>query len=515
VSSRAKPLNRPRSAVLACKLWCAALLLAACETGVNFEARPGLNWSLSTLAAAGMFAAFLWMGGKALSWQRLLPLLLACALAGGAAITASAFMDALVLIGTLGSLAAALLINSSASVPDQFGTTELLLAPAIAGVSILREARRRIGEALAYARADSSLPIVRGIALASAVTFVFSLLLSNADPLLAYWRDSVVQSLRDFSFLSRTTCFTVFGMLSLGSFGIALTAAPAPDDSRQIPTGRSLVLGSTERRIVLWAVVSLFGSFLTLELSHLFGNAAAIRGDGVTYAQTAHQGFAELSVVASLCAALLIALTKSSASRRLQPMERALSVAVILQAQLLLLSAFHRMQLYEDAYGFTELRLLVQIYIGIAGVALAKLTLETLGSADFNRLARRCAVMIILALTGLVYWNHAGWIAQANLRRYERTGMLDVAYVVVSLGPDAVPELVDYLPQLPPPMRNRLRSCLHNTYASTADDTAVAHPWYEWSYRRSLLESALSRDRFAESADARSRARMCESCCKS
>jgi hypothetical protein len=75
-----------------------------------------------------------------------------------------------------------------------------------------------------------------------------------------------------------------------------------------------------------------------------------LHGNGITYARTAHQGFSELTLVASLCSALLIVLARSSAAPgRLRSLERILSVAIIVETQLLLGSAFHRMALYEGA----------------------------------------------------------------------------------------------------------------------------------------------------------------------
>jgi hypothetical protein len=482
---------KPRSTALDCTLWLAALLLAACETWIDFDARPGLNWSLSVLATAGLFAAFSRMRNAPWSWPRMLPLLGACTLACAAAITASAFIDGLVLIGTPALLALTMLSSNRRNAADQFGMSDFLLAPLRAAADILREARRRIGEALGYAGAESSLPFLRGIAMAAPVTLVFGLLLSGADPVLAHWRDTLIQAIRSLSFLGRVSCFVAFGVASLGALGIALTAAEGSDRRSQLPSDPSFVLGNTERRIVLCAVICLFGVFLLLQASRLFGNAAAISGNGVTYAETAHQGFVELTIVSSLCAALLIALTKSSVSRRLHAIERSLSLAVVLQTQLLLVSAFSRMCLYEDAYGFTELRFLVQVYIGVVAIGLAALALEMLALPDFSRLAQRCAATVFIALLALVYWNHAGWIAQANFRRYERTGNLDIPYAAFGLSPDAIPEIVDYLPRLPLPMRAQLRSCLLSAYGSDTQNNAASLAWYERSYRRSRLQSAI------------------------
>jgi hypothetical protein len=66
-----------------------------------------------------------------------------------------------------------------------------------------------------------------------------------------------------------------------------------------------------------------------------------------------------------------------------------------------------------------------------------------------------------------------------------------VQYVAVSLGPDAVPDLIDYLPRLTGPLQQRLHSCLLGMYRPT---TPPVRAWYEWSYRRNRLESTLHRE---------------------
>ena len=360
-------------------LWSAALILAASGTWIDFAARPGINWALSTFAASAALLAFQRTAGKPLHWQGLLPLLLACLLAGGAAVTTSPFMDALILMGVTGLLGTSLLIVARPDARDELGAAQLALSPVTAGFEILRETGRRVSQAAGYARAEQSLPVMRGIALAVPITAAFGLLLASADPVLSSWRDSLIRALRDLAFVNRTVCFIALGTVALGSLGQALapaaTGAPVDGPSPR----RWFTLGATERLIILGPVVALFGLFFALQLSHVLGTAAALPGSGVTFAQAAHQGFGELTIAASLCAALLIAMARSAGAARLDTRERALGVALILEAQVLLLSAFHRITLYEAVYGFTELRLLVQCYAGVVLVALALLGLEILG----------------------------------------------------------------------------------------------------------------------------------------
>src|SRR5262249_25576414 len=150
-------------------------------------------------------------------------MLLGCFMAGGACATADVFMDALLAAGVVVSLSTALL----EAIPERavsVGLAQILLSPVIAGRRLLREATRKIQEGLGSTRAASNRPVMRGIALATPVTVVFSLLLSNADPLLASWRDGLVQALQDASLLSRIACFSAFLVASAGSAGLALQA---------------------------------------------------------------------------------------------------------------------------------------------------------------------------------------------------------------------------------------------------------------------------------------------------
>lgn len=475
------------------RLWLVALILAVCDTWIDFQASPGLNWFLTAATTSLAFSGFLWMAGKPLTWERVLPLILACLLAGGAALSNDSLLLGLTFICVLGALATGLRLGIGMSGARSLGALEVLSAPASAGRRVLGEAGKRIHDGTRVARTEQGLPIVRGVALAIPVTLAFALLLSNAEPLMAYWRGSLLQALEDLSFLSRLLCFAGFATLLLGALGGALSPAGEELVLQDTSSGPRFAVGRVERLIILGAVGALFALFFMLQVSHFFGNAAAVRGSGVTYAQAAHEGFGELTVVATLCGALLIWLTTGSRGEKRQTAERLLCALIILQAQLLLVSAFYRIDLYEDVYGFTELRLYVQYYAGVVFIALALLGLEILGDADFRRLARHWAVTAMLALIGLLYWNHAAWIARANFERYEARDSLDMGYLVNSLGPDAVPEIVSFLPRLPEPLQGRLRTCLQKAYSTNW--LAPAHrPWYEWNYRRAQLASALRND---------------------
>jgi len=480
----------PSGAVAPWKLWCVASILAGCDTWIDCGALPGLNWLWTTLSAVIAFGAI--RAGTALAWRELTPLLIACALAGGAVVTANAPVLALLLLGVPASLAIGVSIAIGTENLEQRGARQLLLAPAIVLFAASGEALRRLSAGAGAVRAPQRLPVLRGVAFAAPVLLTFGLLLSAADPVLAAWRELAVQAFRDQSVLRRTLCFAGFAFMLLGTLGLASNppALGAPAAARS-PVPPRWVVGRTERMIVLGAVVALFALFLGLTASHLFGDRGGTPGTGVTYAQAAHQGFGELCLVASLCVALLLTLVASSDRPRLDPVERTLSALLVLETQLLLLSAVHRVSLYEEAYGFTEQRLAVQYYAGLVAVALAVLAAEILGSPDLKRLARRWTLAAGLALCGFVYWNHSAWIARQNLERYERTHTLDLRYLIVGLGADAVPEWTAFMARLPPAMQQRARDCFHSVDRPGRSDRTAHQSWYEWNYRRRLRDTAL------------------------
>jgi two-component system sensor histidine kinase BaeS len=473
------------------RLWCVVLTLAACDTWLNFEALPGINWGLSTLATAAAALLFLRAGGKPIELAVLSWLMLACLAALGAAVTADPAEDVVIALIVIGALAAALLSATEHAGASDRAAMVALAVPRAAIVTLV-EAGERLGQATRIICADQFIPLVRGVAIAAPVSMLLALLLSAADPNLAHWRQQLLMLLQRLSFISRALSFLGFATLMLGAYGLALKQAHGEAQPDVAPEPRRGRLTDTERLIVLRSVAALFALYFVLQISYLFGNAGAQVGKGTTFAGAVHRGFVELNLASSFSALLLLALSRLAIPGSRERLIRWLVIAIVLQAQLLLLSAFHRVDVYEAAYGYTRLRLYVQAYAIVAFLFMILLAIELRARPQPARLARRAACLAALALIGLVGWNHAAWIATQNLRRYGQSGSIDARYLSLGLGPDAVPELIDSLPQLPPPLAASLRRCLREAYeAGTAADR-VNRSWYEWSRRRQRLRRALA-----------------------
>ena len=100
-------------------------------------------------------------------------------------------------------------------------------------------------------------------------------------------------------------------------------------------------------------------------------------------------------------------------------------------------SALYRMHLYQEAYGFTQLRLLVDVFEGWLGLLV--LAVAVAGLVRWGVwLPRFALVSGVVALLGVAAINPDAWIAERNLDRYADTGRVDWHFLR-NLSADAVP----------------------------------------------------------------------------
>jgi len=460
-------------------LWSTALAVAALGTAVLYAAAPGLNWVLWTATAAAALALCAWWGGRALRALGAM-LALAVGLAAGAAVTADRGLQlwTAVAVAMLLSLATRLAAEGGA-VP--VGLARMALAPVAAAAGALAEASRRALELLVRAGGRRSRPFVRGGAASVGVVTVFAWILAGADPILAALREDVVRALEQLDVLPRLVFFGALLVAGVGAGGAALAEPRATPVPAALP--RAGGSSAVERLMILGGVAVLFGAFLALQVSYLFGNAPATVGSGVTFAEYARRGFAELTLVSSLCALLMLALARRAAPDA-PGQARLLELALLLELGLLLVSALRRVGLYEAAYGYTTARLYGRVYMAGLGLALVLLAVELWRGVDVARFWRRSAAVAGLALATVCFWNHQAWIAERNLARFAGARTLDASYLVHGLSPDAVPTLVRARAAAP-----ALDALLRARYARA---TAVPCAWYEWNLRRDQAARALA-----------------------
>jgi hypothetical protein len=239
--------------------------------------------------------------------------------------------------------------------------------------------------------------------------------------------------------------------------------------------------------MVLCAIAGVFTLFLTLQVSYLFGDIARVQGSGVSYAEWARRGFGELTVVATLCGGVIMGLALLAPASQRRRRILILELIVLGETQVLLHSAFRRVLLYEDAYGFTTSRLYAQAYMLVVAASLILLAHELLGQPSARRLLGRAGALAVFALAGVSMWNHEGWIVRQNVARHAETGKLDLRYLACDLSARAVPEVLGAAERVGGTPRAMARTAIGERFMWVMDDE-----WYEWNAGRARARQAIA-----------------------
>ncbi|MBC7788854.1 MAG: DUF4173 domain-containing protein [Anaerolineae bacterium] len=470
------PSHRPAIAAV----WIAALASAFIAAAILYDASPGINWLIWVASAAGALVLARALSGLPVDRPVLILVAWAIVLASAPAFTANEFKHFLVFLSVGMLLGLAVIVTGTRA----WSSLSFWLLPRVPILAPLRVWTATVKEAATAPRAVSSTraqPVLRGLLLTVPLVIILVALLRNADPTFAWAWSGLANILPDW-ISGRAVFFLVVLSLTLGANSISARQSEA-----RLPVSLTLrvTLGMTEQRMVLIAVAAVLWLFVILQISYLFGSPPAAIGSGVTFAEYARQGFAELSVAVTLVGGVILVLEATRSKEadtggRLSLVN--LELAALVALEIVLLSAFRRVVLYEEAYGFTTDRLFAQAYmIGVA-LALVALGLEVWRGSVSIAFGRRAAVIGLAILTLLLFWNYDAWIINRNIDRAAQSGKFDFSYAR-KLSTDGAPTLIARRGEIGPIPNDSLRlNCR----------TAPRHRrWFEWNRAAGAADSAM------------------------
>ena len=289
------------------------------------------------------------------------------------------------------------------------------------------------------------------LAITVALVLVFGGLFAAADPAFAHVLDSLVPSFDGGDVVARVV---VFGIVAGLRAGRRLPDAIRAAAGRAWRPHRCGPVPRWEWAVPLGVLDALFLAFVAVQATVLFGgHRHVLETEGLTYAEYARQGFWQLLWVSALTLLVLSAVIRvagraSTADRRLL---RVLVGTTCATSVVVVISAIHRMWLYQQAYGFSVQRLMViaiELWLGAVFVLIAVAGIRMTA----RWLPHAVLVAGVLALLGVAAMNPERFIAERNIDRYEQTGLLDTDYLL-SLSPDVEPALA----RLPEPIRECAR----------------------------------------------------------
>lgn len=340
-------------------------------------------------------------------------------------------------------------------------------------------------------------PLVRGIIIALPIVAIFASLLASADVIFSQRLDEFMELFKLEDLPEYIFRFMYILVIGYALAGVVLHAASSSKDEKLAGEDKPIVppfLGFIEAGIVLGSVVVLFSLFVIIQFQYFFGGSANITFEGYSYAEYARRGFGELVAVAFFSLLMLLAL--SAVTKRETETQRkifsGLGVALVALVLVMLVSAYQRLVLYEEAYGFTRLRTYTHVFLVWIGLLLAAaIVLEIL------RKERMLAFAMLAASFGfaasLPILNVDAFIVKQNLQR-EIQGQADVeldARYFLDLSNDAIPPLVTALqtPTLPDPVHEKVGAALACIrHYRTADELK----WQSFHFARFNAENALT-----------------------
>ncbi len=126
---------------------------------------------------------------------------------------------------------------------------------------------------------------------------------------------------------------------------------------------------------------------------------------------------------------------------RIDKTVQVLNTVLVVCTFVMLLSAHFRMSLYEEAYGFTYLRVLTHAFMGYLFVMFSATLLKIWYRPLI--LFKFYLVISIAAYTLVNYINVDRLIVTNNIERYNKGYSIDIGYLT-TLSSDSVPLLVDF-----------------------------------------------------------------------
>jgi uncharacterized protein DUF4153 len=347
--------------------------------------------------------------------------------------------------------------------------------------------------------------IARGVLIALPIVAGFSLLLASADAVFGRALDDALHLPVDLAEAANRGVFSVLaaglvaGPLALAAGGAGLFSwsglgsVTPPEAVGDKPVPQSRRVGVVETLTVLVAVDVLFAAFAFVQVVYLFGGVDTLSVVGMTYSDYARQGYFQLVAVVGLAGLLLLGAHQVIGRTRAFLVG---ALALLGLTSVILASAGLRLALYQGAYGWTELRFFVAA--SIAWLALCLAFAIGLLLADRMRWLPHAlaasAVAVTLAVSAV---GPQAFVIRENLARVVDPGLVapggfagfDLPYGL-TLGEDAVPELVAALSVLPPSERLALLAQLRLRREDLARDPGTAGP-LSWNLSRARARAAL------------------------
>ncbi|RLQ95537.1 DUF4153 domain-containing protein [Falsibacillus albus] len=269
--------------------------------------------------------------------------------------------------------------------------------------------------------------IIAGLLISIPILVLVTTLLSSADEKFSEIIKMMPNTFGDFNIVEygfRTViafgfAFILFGFLHVIHQKSSLEQLSAKTDNM-------FSIDAIISLIVLFSINGMYLLFIFVQFKYFF--SGTLQSD-YTYAEYARRGFFELVFVTIVNLTLLNTILSFTVYRKslLKYLLKGLLSLLVVSSGIILCSAFLRLSLYEDAYGYTFLRMAVHAFMVFLFIVFA----YTLTRVWIDRLS----LMRFYIITGLLFYsimnmiNIESIVVSKNIERFESTGKIDLQYL--------------------------------------------------------------------------------------
>lgn len=268
---------------------------------------------------------------------------------------------------------------------------------------------------------NKEVKVLKSILVVLPVVILVLLLLSSADMVFKNMFGHTFQFLECFSLGNCITQVIVFALLFfyLGGTIIYITGDfPNKVEEVKEPKKKEDPLTINLLLTVLNVIYIIFD---IIQINSLLLHRVA---ENINYAEYARSGFFQLMVI-SFINFFIILISKKSEERKYT---KAMSIGLILLTFIIIISSFLRMYLYEQAYGYTVLRLGVYTILVTEGLLLIPTIAYVLNSKV--KIIRYYLYIAFAVYTFVNCFSIDRVITANNINRYNKTGKIDVEYLL-------------------------------------------------------------------------------------
>jgi ABC-type multidrug transport system fused ATPase/permease subunit len=345
--------------------------------------------------------------------------------------------------------------------------------------------RKVIGERSKLELKDGKKQIVLGLLISLPLLFVIVLLLSSADMVFNYYLGNITDIFANIDLGNFPAHAVLVLFVAFYLFGYVFGGENKA--SAQNPAAGALSLEAVTVITVLVVLNILYLIFSIIQFSYLYGGGTMTLPSGFTYAEYARRGFFELAAVTFINFIIVLScikFVKKDSKRLLTTVNILLTVLVVFTLNMLF-SANFKMNMYESTFGYTYLRVMVQLFMLLLFI-LCIIVAAGIWHRKIPVMKSIIAVSIVM-WTVINYVNIDGFIARKNIELYKETGKLDVNYLT-SLSYEAVP----YMLEIRNSDNNDIRTIIEKNLERKKEVLERHNSWTEFNFSKSKVRGLLN-----------------------